>query len=818
LAIVDGVLRGSNALFGEAGPAAMPQDSAAAPPSAPRSFDIRPGPLDDVLAAFEATTGVTFVLGVESIGSIQSPGVAGTFTTSDALRALLEGTNVTFRFTSATSALLELRIQTEAVEVTGRAPEATVSSPKYTQPIRDVPQTIQVIPQAIMTEQGVTTLSEALRNVPGITLQAGEGGGASNTAGDMFNMRGFNASNSLFVDGVRDDGLVSRDVFNLEQVEVFMGPTGSDVGRGTAAGYVNMLTKTPHLNLGQTAELRYGSADQKRITLDANQALPFGDAGSWISKSAVRLNAMWQDGGVPGRQLVEQESRALAPSLALGLDTRTRATFSAQFLRQDNLPDYGIPGAAWSEEPLTPTTTQASQPVDSSNYYGSVGYDYDKASQDSYLARIEHDLRSGFTLRNQTRYNRTERDAVISTIQNVTSYNPVTELVTIARQGNIRENSIASNQSSVAGRFITGSLRHSANAGFEYTHEQQIAPTLGGLGTRAPASIYTPKPYDPVTGYAVAETGAYSKGWTDTAALCGFDTIELGSRWQINGGIRFEYYDTEFRAVDAAGVTTTDQSGSDGLFSGKVGVLYRINSSGNFYVSYGTVVTPPGAANFTLSAQPNNQNNPNVKPQESNNLEAGSKWDFLGGRLSLNGAVFRTRNKNVIFTVDATAVPPIYNQDDGQRVNGVTVGVGGRLTNRWQMLANFGYLDTAQESQNPLNDGNRLTLTPEFSGSVWTTYEFPAFGRSSPASRGLTIGGGLRATDDVYINAANTIQSPGYALIDALVEYPLNQHLSLRLNIYNLTDEVYIRNVNNNGGRYNPGAPRSFLLSSGISF
>ena len=118
-----------------------------------------------------------------------------------------------------------------------------MSSPKYTQPLRDVPQTIEVIPQAVMEAQGVTTLSEALRNVPGITLQAGEGGGASNTAGDMFNMRGFNASNSLFVDGVRDDGLVSRDVFNLEQVEVFMGPTGSDVGRGTAAGYVNMQTK-----------------------------------------------------------------------------------------------------------------------------------------------------------------------------------------------------------------------------------------------------------------------------------------------------------------------------------------------------------------------------------------------------------------------------------------------------------------------------------------------------------------------------------------------------------------------------------------------
>ena len=110
----------------------------------------------------------------------------------------------------------------------------------------------------------MTTLSEALRNVPGITLQAGEGGGASSTAGDMFNMRGFNASNSLFVDNVRDDGLVSRDVYNLEQVEVFMGPTGSDVGRGTAAGYVNMQTKMPHLPPSHSATIALGTADQRR--------------------------------------------------------------------------------------------------------------------------------------------------------------------------------------------------------------------------------------------------------------------------------------------------------------------------------------------------------------------------------------------------------------------------------------------------------------------------------------------------------------------------------------------------------------------------
>jgi catecholate siderophore receptor len=243
--------------------------------------------------------------------------------------------------------------------------------------------------------------------------------------------------------------------------------------------------------------------------------------------------------------------------------------------------------------------------------------------------------------------------------------------------------------------------------------------------------------------------------------------------------------------------------------SGKASLLYRINNAGNAYVAYGTSVTPPGNANFTLSTQPNNQNNPNVDPQESTNFEVGTKWDFGNGRLSLNGAAFRTKNTNVIFTVDATAVPPIFNQDDGQLVKGVTVGAMGRVTDRWEVFANLGFLDSRLQTQNAANNGRQLTLTPKWSSSFWTTYRFPI---------GLSVGGGIRQTDNVWINAANTIQSPGYHLVDALAQYEVNSHLSLRLNIYNLTDEVYIRNVNNNGGRYNPGHPRSALLTSHVTF
>jgi catecholate siderophore receptor len=770
------------------------------------TFNIPAGTIGAVADQFRTLTGIRVVFANEDIRDLPSPGVIGSMAAEQALDRLLIGTGVGYVFTARDLVTMDIRTA-EFVAVSGRE-TPTVSSPKYTTPLRDVPQTIALIPRATIEEQGATTLSETLRNVPGITLQAGEGGGASNTAGDMFNMRGFNASNSLFVDGVRDDGLVSRDVFNLEQVEVFMGPTGSDVGRGTAAGYVNMKTKVPHLGSSNSAMLSYGNANRARATVDVNIASS-GGSDSWWGKSAFRLNALWQDGGVPGRDEVEQESRAIAPSLAFGLGTSTRLTASAQIVRQENVPDYGIPGAAWDEQPLTPTTIQTARPVNQSNYYGSNTFDHDDASQNNYMVRVEHDVNRRFTLRNQTRYNRAERDAIISAIQNPAAYNSATEQVTIARQGNIRENDITSNQTSIIGRFSTGPLRHSSSFGVEFTHESQFAPALTGLGTRAPVDVYSPNPNDPITGFAPVRSGAFSDGSTSTVSAYFFDTVDFGSRWQVMGGARWERYDTEFLSQDVTGLVTADLAASDSLVSGKLGAVYHVTPTGNVYASFGTSATPPGGANFTLSAQPNNVNNPNVDPQLSTNFEVGTKWDFANGRLSLTSAVFRTENKNVIFTVDAFAIPPVFNQDDAQLVKGVTVGALGQITDRWEILANIGYLDSTFNSQGEVNNGNRLVLTPEFSSSVWTTYRWPM---------GVGVGGGIRQTSDVFINAANTIKSPGYTLVDALAEYEVNSNLTLRLNIYNLFDETYIRNVNNNGGRYNPGYPRSAMVTSQVRF
>ncbi len=768
-------------------------------------FDIPAGPLDEALRAFEATTGliVDVRLPADTVHMMQSPGVSGMVTLDAALDAVLDGTSLVAVSRANGVITVDLRGLAESVQVTGRLPH--VASPRYATPLSETPQSIQVIPQAVLAEQGAFTLSDAMRNVPGIALQAGEGGGASGTAGDMFNMRGFSAASSLFVDNVRDDGLITRDVFNLEQVEVFLGPTGTDIGRGTAAGYVNMVTKAPHAGAAYNAAVSVGSAESRRVTADVNQPAPLGSEGSWLAGTAFRLNALWQEGGVAGRDHAWNERTAVAPSLALGLGSPTRVTLTAQHTRQDNVPDYGIPGAAW-REPLTPASVLATRPVAASTYFGSPEIDYDEARQTSVAARVDHDLASGWSLRQHARHNTTRREAVITAIQSVASFVPESETVTFSRQANLRENRIAASQTTLTGRVTSGPVAHALTAGVELIAEDYAAPGLAGAGTRAPASIYAPDPFAPVSNFALARSGATTDGRTRTLGVSAFDVATLGAL-QVSGGLRVERYDTAYRAVTTAGVAT-DLDAADIIVSGKAGVLYQITPDLNAYASWGRSVTPPGSGNFALSAQPNNANNPNVLPQISRNVEAGAKWELFRRRLSATLALFDTRNENVIYTIDAAAVPPLFNQDDAQHLRGGTLGLVGQLTSRWSAMANMAWLDGRQRSQNVLTNGRQLTLMPEWSGSVWTTW----------AAAGFSLGGGLRYQGRTFVNTANTIAVPGYTLVDGVASYALNAHLTLRVNGYNLTDTRYIRSINNNGGRYNPGFTRAVLVSTQLGF
>jgi catecholate siderophore receptor len=793
-----------------AGPAAV---SVAAPTSvsalaadadaAAQRFDIPPGPLGSVLDAFERATGVKVALSNDAIRYLNSPGVTGLFTIEHALQQLLAQTGVTYRFTSALAVMLELRAPSESVEVSGRA-TAAVSSPKYTEPLRDIPQTITVISSAVMEQQGATSLRDVLRNVSGITFQAGEGGVP---AGDNLTIRGFSARTDMFIDGVRDFGGYSRDPFNLEQVEVTKGPASSIAGRGSTGGSINQVTKAPNLAASYGGSLSGGNADFRRTTMDINQPIE-GLEGLGLGGAAVRLNAMFTDAGVPGRQVVENERWGIAPSVAFGLGTPTRVTASYLHLAQNNVPEYGIPWVPANTNPELAAYANGRPPVDQSNYYGLKDRDYEKTYTDVATGIVEHDFGVGgsasagsgggaaFSLRNLTRYGNTRRDSVI-TAPRFISVNTSTAINRELKPRDM-DDRIVANQTNLTAHVATGRLRHEVVAGVEISRESSENHTK--TGPVAPlADLYHPNPDDPYLG-PITPTGAWTKGTADSAGVYAFDTVKPNEHWELTGGLRFDRFHVDYDSFDTAGVLTP-RTRTDKEPSWRAAAVYKPRATSSVYVGYGTSFNPSAEGLALTDATVR------LEPEKTKNLEAGTKWDVLRERLSLTAAVFRTEKTNAR-TPGVNAGDPPTVVAGKQIVDGLELGWSGRVNDRWTAFGSLSFMHSDIAASNtPAEVDGALALTPKRTFNLWTTYAFPWK---------LTLGGGVQYMDSVFRNATNTASVPSYWLASALVSYDVNRHLTLRLNADNIANTDYVDRVG--GGHYIPGPGRAVMVTTGFKF
>jgi catecholate siderophore receptor len=688
-----------------------------------------------------------------------------------------------------------------------------LSSPKFNAPLVDTPQTIVVVPSLVIEQQGAQTLSDVLRNTPGITFTAGEGGNVA--SGDTFTMRGFDTSGSIFIDGVRDTGAYSRDTFNLEQVEIAKGPAGADNGRGGASGYVNLVTKTPDQDTFINGTASYASAEQMRATLDINQTV----ANSPVEGTAVRFNAMWRDGETPGRDYVENSSWGFSPSLALGLGTPTRISISGTVIEQDNLPDSGLPVVAVPGGPiLPPGVAPLTEPVSQENFYGLADTDFEKIEHQRVIARLEHDFSPDLKLTQQFVAAGTDRDARTTFIANssTTYYNPATRVITPRSLRSQTHNEIYHSLTHLAVKFSTAGFAHDLGTGMELSREKQRTPTW--VVVNAPStSLYAPNAHRPSSAAQFAYrdgNGAQATAQNDTAAFYVFDTVKLAPKWLLNASGRFDHYKIDYASIANTGVLT-ELGKNDDLFSWKTGLVFKPVPAGSLYAAYGNTLTPSGSG-FALSATANNQNNPNLDAQEARNLELGVKWEFFKSRLSTSLALFSSENLNVVST---DALTGLVTQDISQKVEGVEFGVSGKISPEWLVFGGVSFMESENEASgttSAANDGASLRYTPEVSGSLWTTYILPI---------GLTVGGGVQYSDSVSRSTANSVaitspvlvNIPSYTVFNAMAEYALTKNISLRLNLNNVADEEYIR-VNNNGGRYYPGTARSWQLTAIAKF
>ncbi|MCQ8239908.1 TonB-dependent receptor [Rhizosaccharibacter radicis] len=652
----------------------------------------------------------------------------------------------------------------ESLTVVGHAPGYQELDPhldRITTRLVDTPQSVTEIPKQLMQDQNTTTLLDALRTVPGISIAAGEGG----QQGDNLSIRGFNAQNDFYRDGMLDFGSYYRDPFDLDTVEVLKGPSATLFGRGSTGGVINEVTKAATMKPVTASALSFGTDGTERLTVDA------GRSSSVLGGTAFRLNAMVNRAGIAGVDEARTRRYGVAPSLAFGLDTATR--LKLDYFRQQSYDTqyYGIP---WIN----------GHPADvpRSNFYGYKD-DYLRSIVNIGTLRLEHDLGRNVSVHDQVRYsgyNLGQR----ATEPLLLGYSKSTDIVPGSlplSSLNVSRNVLAlsgpsmllDNQLEGTASFHTGPVAHAVVAGFEV--QRQTADITRYTYPRGTTSLLAPDLGTPFT-YSSALRSMSGSISNDTAPYIN-DSITLGPRWQLLGGWRWDHYTTEYKQILAP---TTHVTRVDDKPSWRGAVVYKPAPNGSVYFSYGTSFDPSGE-NVSLTAS-----TAAVAPETSDTYEVGTKWDL--GRLSLTGALYQIRMKNVRETDPADATRTIL--AGNYRSRGFEIGVSGHITRQWEVFGGYSYNDVVVvSSPNPLEIGDNPPNAPKHTLAMWSEYKLDALP--------LSFGAGVnyvssRTASSLPVAGTTTIErARGYTVLQLMAKYQINRALSAQVNLTNLTDLTY---------------------------
>ena len=725
--------------------------------------------------------------------------------------------------------------------------------------IQDTPQAVTVISGELMKAQATTTLGDALRNSPGITIAIGEGG---TLAGDQFKIRGFDAKDDVYLDGLRDFGAYTRDSFEFEEVQVLKGPSGLMFGRGTTGGAINTVSKTAHLGDSYQGHVEGGNGNHFRGTADVNYQLS--------DTAAVRLNLMFTDTGTVDRDLVHSTRWGIAPTVSLGLGTDT--VFTASYIHQQTSarPDYGLVVASPPNSVYAAPVSEFG--VSRSTYMGFFE-DHDKNTADLFTTKINHVATDWLTLENDTRaalYSRdfryTSSDACDNTIAVGTtagtnycnlrifgiaqpgaaagSFNPTGTLVRTGGGGPYHQNSWGVQDTGIASaNFHVGGLRNTFIAGFDASYQRAdrtiyaynlpnpatYTYTLSPPGTNVPsranigfplfgfnhispagytvvlptAANFAPSASNPGGTSATATTVVTSTGDATDLALFATDRLWFTDELSVIAGARMDTYRASYNTVLVNGTASTFKAPS-WLFSPRASLVYEPDAAQTYYVSWGKGATPIGTSVVGAPTPIASTAAAALRPDKSESLEVGAKFSLFDGGLGVTGSLFQVTKSNALQT-DPNTGTVLLQSSQKQRVQGFEASVTGEVLPRFNLTASYTYLSPkiTQDATTPYNTGRQITFVPKNSVSVWGDYN------ARDLLAGLSFGGGVVYQSNLFNNyTAPTVQPAGATVP---VGYPLGRIVRIPETVeldavaaYEITKQYRVQfNINNLTDRLN---------------
>ncbi|WP_375780488.1 TonB-dependent receptor [Bradyrhizobium sp. ma5] len=701
------------------------------------------------------------------------------------------------------------------------------ASGKYPEPILNTPKSVTVLTKDVLEDKNATSLKSAILSTAGVTLGTGEGG---NAFGDRFFIRGFDARNDIFIDGVRDAGVSVRENFFTEQVEILRGPGSSFAGRGTTGGAINIVTKQATTeNSFYNMDTSFGTDRTKRVTLDVNQVIS--------PTLAIRAGGLFQDAGVAGRSYVtDNRDGGFVAATWKPVDA---VKISGNYIHTEltGIPDFGVP----YYRPSTASTAGGPFPdfgVNRNNFYGFVNRDFFRTGQDIGTINAEVQITPDLTISNKIRESRSTQKYIGTLPESPTlaAGAPFTAYTLSANpQSRFQVTDVFANQTEATYKSVDGlGFKHTTTAGVEYDNERSSIDSFTGLaseittgtssftgsGSLSGVSVFNPQYTNIPFTNSASLSGRPTKIGIDTVSGYVMDSANYNDFVILNGGVRYDDYTIKtsgYGTVNGVANVFGQQQQDYGMPNFNLGLTLKPLPNGSVYAAYATSSNPVGAEFDGTSIQyggiaPVLNGNPNqiFGPEKNKAIEVGTKWELFDRHLLVTAALFQTEKENAresmnVTAATATAACPYPAGTTGTvscisagaayRIRGIDLGVGGKITDKWSVFGGL-VLMQSEVTKSNIPPANTILYTSNV-GLPLANVAHQSFSMLSKYQ--LTdmweIGGQAVYRSKMYggtFLAANQGTSiPSYWRFDAFAEAKIDKHWTVKLFVNNIFDKRY---------------------------
>lgn len=709
----------------------------------------------------------------------------------------------------------------------------TSGDERLTRPIAELPQTMTVLTEKQIEDSGYTDLARILDAQPGITVGTGENG---NAFGDRYIIRGQEARSDVFVDGLRDPGMTTRESFAFDQIEISKGPSSTFAGRGTAGGAINLITKQATTDYDFVkASVGLGEDRFVRTTLDANLVAS--------DQFAVRANVLYAHTNIPDRAPADRDRKGLAVSGTFTPSDVFDITLDYYGLRAEDNPDIGdyLSGDA---------ATGNRRPVETPVY--AQKQDFQKSDVDVFTGRFHWQISDNIRLINKMRYGMSDNGYVVTGARGTTTDgsdpNGAYDTISLSTHQGWQDVEYFANQANlhIESEMLGG--RNDLIIGAEYTDHKVLNGVysvdntgatncvVSGRGGTSPSYCGIGLDGQPVNGINTLlgrqiTRDRWDSDWqVETISAYVMDTIDLTEALTVFAGVRWDHFDYTLLTQNGA-LDITEYEYSDSFWNGQVGVTYEVTEGAMVYASFSTAADINGGES-DLGTNAGYGGLIIVdgefrggKPERSVNWELGTKLNLFDEKFLLTAAVFQTTKSDVFEGSGGGYTPDGTGNTGKNRIRGLELGLAGNITPEWSMQGGLTVIDTEvlRSAVDPLNVGKELANTAKFQASFQTRYQVGPFALGFAVKhKGKRYGGQpdtaapfstLPDGSFVYSNAV-----PAYTVGDIFAEYRFNKNLDLRVNVNNVTNEDYHLTVYRSGAFLYKGDARQIVGTLNLRF